>query len=158
VISRPYPSSRRELESAKLDKCYRRGGCVSSEKVFIAAIGGVAMGLAWKSTMNPSPPETTAKTYPNASPQAPPEAPPKVNPKPPEKKLTHFQLDSVKSFAGRGYETYIRLTLMNPSATVNTVNVKIIPIEGSGITYNAGSLKPGNPMTITGEDLVKTVT
>jgi hypothetical protein len=64
----------------------------------------------------------------------------------------------IKVNPAAGEETYIKLQSKSTIGGTNGVLVQILASDGSLVPYNAGTITPGIPLTITGSQLVSAVT
>jgi len=71
---------------------------------------------------------------------------------------TQYYIPLIKFNPAAGEETYIKLQSKSRIPGANGVLVQILASDGSLVTYNAGTITPGIPFTITGADLVSAVT
>jgi hypothetical protein len=71
---------------------------------------------------------------------------------------TQYYIPLIKYNPAAGEETYIKLQSKNTIGGANGVLVQILASDGSLVPYNAGTITPGTPLTITGSQLVSAVT
>jgi len=74
-----------------------------------------------------------------------------------------IQLDATQYYiplikVATGEDTYIKLQSKSTIGGANGVSIQILASDGSLVTYNAGTITPGTPLTITGSQLVSAVT
>jgi len=71
---------------------------------------------------------------------------------------TQYYIPLIKYNPAAGEETYIKLQSKSTIGGANGVLVQILASDGSLVPYNAGTITPGTPLTITGSQLVSAVT
>jgi hypothetical protein len=74
-----------------------------------------------------------------------------------------IQLDATQYYiplikVATGEDTYIKVQSKSTIGGANGVLVQILASDGSLVSYNAGTITPGTPLTITGSQLVSAVT
>jgi hypothetical protein len=69
-----------------------------------------------------------------------------------------YYIPLIKYNPAAGEETYIKLQSKSTIGGANGVLVQILASDGSLVPYNAGTITPGTPLTITGSQLVSAVT
>lgn len=69
---------------------------------------------------------------------------------------TQYYIPLIK--VATGEDTYIKVQSKSTIGGANGVSIQILASDGSLVTYNAGTITPGTPLTITGSQLVSAVT